>query len=174
MKSIRLILAVTAAVALMAGVSWAKDHSEHHGKKDSTSVCHKVACDSMDMAKCKDTPMKGHCKKDSMAVCQKPACDSTNMARCKESQMKGHCMKDSTAKCDSTCAKECKHAGKMDACKKDQKKDDAVIEQTNCPVMGGAINKDIFVEHNGKKVYFCCEECKAKYLKDPDKYPLKQ
>ncbi|MCK5564892.1 MAG: efflux RND transporter periplasmic adaptor subunit [Planctomycetes bacterium] len=43
-------------------------------------------------------------------------------------------------------------------------------EQTVCPVMGGAINKDIFVEYKGKKVYFCCPGCEDIFLKDPEKY----
>ncbi len=43
-------------------------------------------------------------------------------------------------------------------------------EQTLCPVMGGKINKDIFTEYKGKKVYFCCPACKPKFEKDPEKY----
>jgi len=46
----------------------------------------------------------------------------------------------------------------------------AVTEQTTCPVMGGAINKDIFTEYKGKKVYFCCTDCKAEFEKNPEKY----
>ncbi len=46
----------------------------------------------------------------------------------------------------------------------------AQIEQTICPVMGGKINKDVFVEYKGKKVYFCCPDCKAKFQADPEKY----
>jgi YHS domain-containing protein len=47
----------------------------------------------------------------------------------------------------------------------------ASMEQTTCPVMDGSkINKDIFVEYNGVKVYFCCEGCKAKFEADPEKY----
>ena len=46
----------------------------------------------------------------------------------------------------------------------------AAIEQTMCPVMGGPINKDIFVEYQGKKVYFCCAQCKADFEKNPEKY----
>jgi len=49
----------------------------------------------------------------------------------------------------------------------------AVIEQTTCPVMGGAINKDIFVEYEGKKVYFCCAGCETKFKADPEKYIAK-
>ena len=49
----------------------------------------------------------------------------------------------------------------------------AAVEQTICPVMGGSINKDIFVEYQGKKVYFCCESCKADFEKNPEKYLAK-
>lgn len=43
-------------------------------------------------------------------------------------------------------------------------------EQTTCPVMGAAINKNIYVDHNGKRVYFCCNACPAAFKKDPEKY----
>ena len=49
----------------------------------------------------------------------------------------------------------------------------AAAEQTICPVMGGPVNKDIFVEYQGKKVYFCCEACKAEFDKEPEKYLAK-
>ncbi|UCG49614.1 MAG: YHS domain-containing protein [Phycisphaerales bacterium] len=48
-----------------------------------------------------------------------------------------------------------------------------VAEQTTCPVMEGPINKDIFVEHEGQKVYFCCEPCKEKFQADPEQYIAK-
>jgi YHS domain-containing protein len=44
------------------------------------------------------------------------------------------------------------------------------IEQTICPVMGGAINKSIYTEYKGKKVYFCCAGCKEKFDAEPEKY----
>jgi len=37
-------------------------------------------------------------------------------------------------------------------------------------VMEGPINKEIYIEYKGKKVYFCCAGCKEKFEKDPDKY----
>lgn len=46
----------------------------------------------------------------------------------------------------------------------------AAAEQTTCPVMGGAINKDLFTEYQGKKVYFCCPSCKDEFEKEPEKY----
>lgn len=47
----------------------------------------------------------------------------------------------------------------------------ADVEQKTCPVMAGnPINKDIFTEYKGKKVYFCCPECKPEFEKNPEKY----
>lgn len=31
--------------------------------------------------------------------------------------------------------------------------------QKTCPVMGGEINKELFVEQDGKRIYVCCEGC---------------
>lgn len=42
--------------------------------------------------------------------------------------------------------------------------------QKTCPVMGKAIKRDIFVEYKGKKVYFCCPDCKDTFNADPEKY----
>ena len=45
------------------------------------------------------------------------------------------------------------------------------IEQTMCPIMdGNKIDKNVFVEYKGKKVYFCCDQCKANFEADPEKY----
>ncbi|WP_372807910.1 efflux RND transporter periplasmic adaptor subunit, partial [Pontiella sp.] len=45
--------------------------------------------------------------------------------------------------------------------------------QTLCPVMGGAIDKAIFTDHNGMRIYFCCPGCDTEFKADPEKY-LKQ
>jgi len=43
--------------------------------------------------------------------------------------------------------------------------------QTSCPVMAGnAIDPSIFSVYKGKKVYFCCQRCKAAFDKAPEKY----
>jgi len=43
--------------------------------------------------------------------------------------------------------------------------------QTQCPVMvGNKILPEIHTVYQGKKVYFCCLSCKAKFLADPMKY----
>ena len=42
--------------------------------------------------------------------------------------------------------------------------------QTVCPVMGGKIDKKLFVDYEGKRIYACCEGCLPKIRKDPAKY----
>jgi len=49
----------------------------------------------------------------------------------------------------------------------------SVVEQTACPIMGGAIDKAIFTEYQGKKVYFCCPGCEDKFQEVPEKYIAK-
>jgi YHS domain-containing protein len=46
-------------------------------------------------------------------------------------------------------------------------------EQKTCPVMGGKINKDIYADYEGKRVYFCCDACISTFKKDPAKYVTK-
>jgi YHS domain-containing protein len=46
-------------------------------------------------------------------------------------------------------------------------------EQTICPVMGNPIDKNIFVEYQGKKVYFCCKGCPDIFKANPEKYLAK-
>jgi YHS domain-containing protein len=48
-----------------------------------------------------------------------------------------------------------------------------LAEQTMCPVMGGAIDKTIFTEYKGKKVYFCCKGCVDTFNANPEKYVAK-
>ena len=46
-------------------------------------------------------------------------------------------------------------------------------QQSVCPVMGGAINKEYITEYRGKKVYFCCPACINKFKAEPEKYAAK-
>jgi YHS domain-containing protein len=43
-------------------------------------------------------------------------------------------------------------------------------EQTKCPVMGGLVNKNLYVDHQGSRVYFCCPPCLNTFRKNPDFY----
>lgn len=45
-----------------------------------------------------------------------------------------------------------------------------VVKQTLCPVMGGEINKEIFVDVAGKRIYLCCKGCAEAIRKEPLKY----
>jgi YHS domain-containing protein len=42
--------------------------------------------------------------------------------------------------------------------------------QTVCPVLGGNIDKQVYMDYQGKRIYFCCQGCDAEFRKDPEKY----
>ncbi|MBP1738280.1 MAG: hypothetical protein H6Q48_573 [Deltaproteobacteria bacterium] len=46
-------------------------------------------------------------------------------------------------------------------------------DQTTCPVMGGLVNKNIYADYQGNRVYFCCPPCLKEFKKDPEKYVKK-
>jgi len=41
--------------------------------------------------------------------------------------------------------------------------------QTKCPIQGEEINKKLFVDVKGYRIYMCCKGCTAKIKADPDK-----
>jgi YHS domain-containing protein len=43
---------------------------------------------------------------------------------------------------------------------------EAIKPNTTCPVSGEPVSKDKVVEFEGRKVYFCCDNCIEKYKKD--------
>jgi YHS domain-containing protein len=77
------------------------------------------------------------------------------------------CQKEQPKQKGQTPAQEQKHASA------DQPQVEAAIVQTTCPVMGGAIDKAIFTEYKGKKVYFCCKGCIETFKANPEKYIAK-
>ena len=42
--------------------------------------------------------------------------------------------------------------------------------QIACPVQGGKINKEIYTDYQGQRVYFCCPACIDIFKKDPEKF----
>jgi YHS domain-containing protein len=44
------------------------------------------------------------------------------------------------------------------------------VQQSHCPVMGRKIDRDVFVDHEGVRVYFCCPSCDDTFRTDPEKY----
>jgi YHS domain-containing protein len=51
-------------------------------------------------------------------------------------------------------------------------KDGILLEniQKTCPVMGGEINKKLFMDYEGRRIYFCCKGCRADFNQAPVKY----
>ena len=45
--------------------------------------------------------------------------------------------------------------------------------QTTCPVNGKKIDKALFVDYQGRRVYFASEKCMKKFSKEPAKYLAK-
>ena len=57
--------------------------------------------------------------------------------------------------------------------KSDKSSDASVAKgkaQTNCPVMGGEIDKTKYVDVKGKRIYVCCGGCIGIVKSNPDKY----
>src|SRR5687767_7636725 len=54
----------------------------------------------------------------------------------------------------------------------DEEKAEAEFAAT-CPVSGQPAGEDHFVEHQGKKVYFCCDNCPKAFEGDPEKFATK-
>jgi Cu(I)/Ag(I) efflux system membrane fusion protein len=42
--------------------------------------------------------------------------------------------------------------------------------QTHCPIMGGKINPELYVDHGGYRVFFCCGGCVEPFKKEADKH----
>ncbi len=47
---------------------------------------------------------------------------------------------------------------------------ETIKPQTMCPVMNRAINKDHYVDHDGKRIYVCCPGCLRSVRENPAKY----
>jgi YHS domain-containing protein len=43
----------------------------------------------------------------------------------------------------------------------------AAKPQSLCPVLAFPINKSLFVDYQGKRVYFCCDGCQKEFNQDP-------
>ena len=49
--------------------------------------------------------------------------------------------------------------------------EETAMVQQMCPVMvGNKVDPEIFTVYEGKKVYFCCLDCKATFEQEPEKY----
>jgi len=46
--------------------------------------------------------------------------------------------------------------------------EDKAGNQTTCPMDGGLIDEEIYVDYEGNRVYFCCVACTKKFSRDAD------
>ena len=42
--------------------------------------------------------------------------------------------------------------------------------QTHCPIMGNPVDKKVYLDYEGKRIYFCCSPCIDKFKEDPAGY----
>jgi YHS domain-containing protein len=42
--------------------------------------------------------------------------------------------------------------------------------QTLCPVLQGPVNKNVYTDYEGQRIYFCCSPCIEQFKKEPGKY----
>jgi YHS domain-containing protein len=42
--------------------------------------------------------------------------------------------------------------------------------QAFCPVMRGPVDTSIYMDYEGRRVYFCCPQCREEFARDPGKY----
>lgn len=42
--------------------------------------------------------------------------------------------------------------------------------QRLCPITGNPIDKTVYLDHAGHRIYFCCDGCKNVFNQDPAKY----
>jgi YHS domain-containing protein len=42
--------------------------------------------------------------------------------------------------------------------------------QAICPVEGGKVNKSVYTDYQGKRIYFCCSACIDQFKANPEKY----
>lgn len=42
--------------------------------------------------------------------------------------------------------------------------------QVACPVRGGNVDKNLYADYKGQRIYFCCKGCDEEFKKNPEKY----
>jgi YHS domain-containing protein len=68
--------------------------------------------------------------------------------------------------CCEGCLKEFDKNPEAFVAKLSKEDQEAIQPNTVCPVSGEPVEKTIFVEDEGRKIYFCCEHCKDKFKKE--------
>ena len=155
-----LSVVVLCAVVYLAGCEKKADTGV---SKTCVAGCTKPCCTKADDTKACSVEATVCSAQACPADCTKPCCAAKDgeAKTCPPDCTKPCCAATDEAK---TCLPDC-----MKVCCAD-KTASAVSKPTVCPVMEGPINKELFTEYKGKKVYFCCAGCEDTFLKDPEKY----
>jgi YHS domain-containing protein len=139
-------------------------------KADSMKKAHCMNQAKMSKAGCINDSLKKECGMNQVKM--------DSCCKMKGESAKCACQK-AGKKCDGACKKDAKPCdAKADSMKKahgmNQTKvkeaGKAAIQQKTCPVMGEPIDQSVYLDYQGKRIYFCCESCKAKFLKSPETY----
>lgn len=96
-------------------------------------------------------------------------CPAMAKGQCKETKA---CCAAKSSCSSKTASQDCDKAKAAAAgdCSKGGVKTASTHAQETCPIMGGKINKNVYVDYHGKRIYACCEGCLPKIKADPEKY----
>lgn len=160
MKRFNLLILLCAAVLFFAGPALAQDtrnkKAQCDGKKpvacpvtgNTEGTCPAAAGKNCDGKKPEVCPVTGKTGKCTGAAKGTPAVFTTKKIAGKD--------------CSGTCPSKSTAKARM-----------AAGNQTLCPVSGEKVNKAVFVDFNGKRIYFRCNGCKSAFLKSPERYAVK-
>ena len=174
MKSLRILSFVLVAALFVAGYTIAQDNgasSEKCPVTGNTGACTsgKEACDK---TACPVTgKTNGGCPTQGVA-CPTTGKTSGECPAVKNAVANAKSSCDSAQSCCGTCQGDPKLAKKDgECCPETLAKNGG--NQTHCPVSNAKINKQVFVDYKGKRVYLGCKACPDTFNKSPDAYVKK-
>jgi YHS domain-containing protein len=173
MKSIRILAFVLVAALFVTGYAITQDNGSSCEKcpvTGKTGEC--TTAKECDKSVC---PVTG--KTAGECPAQGTACPATGKTQgdCPAvdkavASAKSHC--DSAKSCCGTCQGDMKLVKKAGECPK-MTLAKSGGNQALCPVSGAKINKNVFVDYKGKRIYLGCNACPEKFNKSPDAYVKK-
>ncbi len=149
-----LILAIM-TIQFLSIVSYSENTTKEAQSADTTENSNKIKVNSEIKHK------KGHICNDPNCVC----CTDNKKLGKKEQKKGKRNNRISPAAHTSMIVGGTKH--KHGFSSKRRNKNGPLKPQTICPIMGGTIDKNIFVDYEGMRIYFCCAGCIYKFNQAP-------